>query len=288
MLRLDPAHPPLWRSATALQFGPDAVAVLEDPAPWQQRLIAELERGIPDASLAPLAATLGAPDRAADALVRDLAGALASPPVSVTSLALQVPDVFPGEHTAAVEQAFAVAGVELTRLTWFGAPEETVPGRAPVVVLAHHLVEPRRVAALMSADIPHLPLVLTGTGAEIGPLVIPGATPCLSCLAATRRDADPSWPLIAAQLIGRQPPPMRPALTMEAVFVAVRLITAEPPAARLPVARSVILTENSLERSIRVHRPHADCRCRSLSGIGTADDPAVLPTTTGSAIARPA
>ena len=41
-----------------------------------------------------------------------------------------------------------------------------MPDAAPVVVLAHHVVEPRRAAALMARDIPHVPLVFTGVGSR--------------------------------------------------------------------------------------------------------------------------
>ena len=65
MLRLDPSHPPVWRTDTVLQFGAEPVAVLPDPEPWMLRLLTELERGIPESAFAPVARALGAPDAAA-------------------------------------------------------------------------------------------------------------------------------------------------------------------------------------------------------------------------------
>jgi hypothetical protein len=49
---------------------------------------------------------------------------------------------------------------------------------------------------------PHLPVVIRETTAVIGPLVLPGQTPCLRCVELTRGDRDPAWPVLAAQLIG--------------------------------------------------------------------------------------
>lgn len=288
MLRLDPAFPPLWRSATTLQFGAEAVAMIDDPEPWQQRLIRELERGIPDAALDPIAIALGAPERAADAFVRRISRALlgsASPPLRI---ALQIPDRFPREHAAAVSDALATAGLRVAQATWFGAPGETVQDAAPVVVVAYHVVEPRRVAALMGSDVPHIPLIFTGTGADVGPFVVPGRTPCLACIAAHRRDADPAWPHLAAQLLGRAAPPLSDALTVEAAFVTARLIGEAVRSPTRPRCHSLTLREDSLHRSMRAHRPHAACRCRSLSGTGTAGVPAFPATTTASAFARPA
>lgn len=48
---------------------------------------------------------------------------------------------------------------------------------------------------------PHLPILIRETVAVIGPLVIPGVTPCLRCLELARADRDPAWPVLAAQLL---------------------------------------------------------------------------------------
>ena len=37
--------------------------------------------------------------------------------------------------------------------------------------------------------------------AQISPIVLPGVTPCLNCLAESKVDEDPAWPAIASQLI---------------------------------------------------------------------------------------
>jgi bacteriocin biosynthesis cyclodehydratase domain-containing protein len=288
MLRLDPAFPPLWRSATSLQFGAEAVAVIDDPADWQQRLIRELERGIPDDALHPLAQALGAPEQAADAFLRRIRRALARPAAPSRSVCVQTPDGFAEARIEAVTAALASAGFEVSHATWFGVAGERAPSPAPVVVLAEHLVEPRRAAALIGCDVPHVPLVFTGTGAEVGPYVVPGRTACLACLAAHRRDADPAWPHLAAQLLGRPSPSTRSSLASEAAFVAAHLIDASAPALRRLRSRSVTLRADSLHRSTRVHRPHAACRCRSLGGTATADVHALPVPRTSTGFARPA
>ena len=50
---------------------------------------------------------------------------------------------------------------------------------------------------------PHLPVVIRETTAIIGPLVLPGRSPCLRCVELNRGDRDPTWPALAAQLIGQ-------------------------------------------------------------------------------------
>ena len=212
MLRLDPAFPPLWRSATTLQFGIDAVAILDDPAPWQQRLVAELTRGIPDDALELVAAALGAPDNAARDFVRRIRRTLATEPQDRAPVVVQVPTGFPAALADAVAGSLESSGFEVTVQPWCDAPGEDVPRTAPIVALAEHLVHPRRAALLMAGDVPHLPVVFTGTGAQIGPYVRPGSTACLACVAAHRREADPAWPLIVSQLIGRPLPSLDAAL----------------------------------------------------------------------------
>ena len=62
VLRLDPAYPTLWRGPSSMQFGIEPVAVVENPTPWQQRLLTELDKGIPDTALLGLADAFGVPD----------------------------------------------------------------------------------------------------------------------------------------------------------------------------------------------------------------------------------
>ena len=201
---------------------------------------------------------------------------------------MQVPAGFPSRHAEAVTDALAASGFEITLTTWHDAPGEAAAAPSPVVLLAEHLVHPRRSAALMGSDIPHLPIVFTGTGAEVGPYVRPGRTACLACVAAHRRDADPAWPLVAAQLIGRPIPDIDAAIACEAGIVAARLISEGERRAARQTTHSLTLRAGSLHRTSRAHRPHADCRCRSLAGTETAADLVDLAPTTATAFARPA
>ncbi|MFB9250850.1 ThiF family adenylyltransferase [Sphaerisporangium melleum] len=55
---------------------------------------------------------------------------------------------------------------------------------------------------LVTLGLPHL-LATAGEGVgSVGPLVLPGVTSCLRCLELTRRDRDPSWPMLGARLGG--------------------------------------------------------------------------------------
>jgi hypothetical protein len=73
------------------------------------------------------------------------------------------------------------------------------------VLASRHPLELR--ASLMQEQIPHLAVSADEAIGIVGPLVMPGRTACLRCLDLTRTDRDPAWPLILAQLVGREPDP---------------------------------------------------------------------------------
>jgi hypothetical protein len=69
------------------------------------------------------------------------------------------------------------------------------------------LVEPGAADAdlagrLVSADIPHLSVVVQEDVVLVGPLVRPGVGPCLRCLDLHRGDRDPAWPAVLDQVLG--------------------------------------------------------------------------------------
>jgi hypothetical protein len=289
MLRIDPAHPPLWRTASSLQFGVDAVAIAPDPAPWQLRLVSELEHGVPESAVVPLAVAAGATARAARAFLALLDPVLLRSAEPAPNAVLQAAGDVPAEQLDAVGQGLAAAGCVVETAHGFDPPGGVATDAAAVlVVVAHRVVPPGFAAALMRADRPHLPIVLTPGSADVGPLVTPGASACLACLAAERRDADPAWPTLAAQLVGRTADAVDASVLSEAGIVAGRILTAS---ARHPAAghdRSLTVRAGSLHRALRMHRPHEDCWCRSLAGTETADAHALPAPTTPRAYAQPA
>jgi hypothetical protein len=63
------------------------------------------------------------------------------------------------------------------------------------------------VAEVHRSGVPHLVAAVRGQTGVVGPLVVPGITSCLRCADLHRRDADPRWPTLAAQLTAVEPPP---------------------------------------------------------------------------------
>jgi bacteriocin biosynthesis cyclodehydratase domain-containing protein len=85
-----------------------------------------------------------------------------------------------------------------------------VTGRPPsrfvpdLVVLTDALLpEPALLGALQAAGAAHLPVRLRDGAGVVGPLVLPGRTACLRCLELHRGALEPTWPAVAAQLVGR-------------------------------------------------------------------------------------
>ncbi|WP_328817189.1 hypothetical protein [Nonomuraea cypriaca] len=58
---------------------------------------------------------------------------------------------------------------------------------------------------LIDLKIPHLLVSGFEGHGMVGPLVLPGDTACLHCLDLTRRDRDPTWPMVTARLGGYPP-----------------------------------------------------------------------------------
>lgn len=69
-----------------------------------------------------------------------------------------------------------------------------------LVLVGHRALDPRRTQGLLREDVAHLAVVLRERDAVVGPLVRPGRSACLRCLDLHRRDRDPEWPRLVAQL----------------------------------------------------------------------------------------
>lgn len=282
MLRLDPAHPPLWRDATTLQFGTDDRARLEDPQPWEEHALAELARGTSELALDAVRRAHGAPAAALDAFLADIQPVLRRVPAPARILVQDAGDLPPGVVDA-IAHAAARTGA-LVDVRTDGERMDDARDRT-VLLPAAHLVEPRRAAALVGLDVRHVPLVFDGAGATVGPVIEPGVTACLACAAAHARDADPAWPILASQLV-RRACTVDADFAIEAARVAAQLISAPTPSP----ARSVRLSADGPHRVWRVHPPHEECACRSPEGSATGRAPRVRARETSSrtGFARPA
>jgi hypothetical protein len=288
MLRLDPAHLPLWRDADTLQIGRDAVAVVTDPSPWQERLLIELTRGFPDSGIDVWADLHRVHTREVRRFLDDLGALLLRtdpdaprPPV----LARVGLDSAGGGGDAGglietVRQALHADGRAPS--DWVAGTEA---GRVDAVVLfARHIVDPRRAAVHLRADRPHLPVIASGRTVRVGPLVIPGETACTTCVDLAERDRDEAWPRIATQLLVAPSPPVPVELMHRAAAAVLRALSAPRSGS------SVLMRAGHAMPSVQAHPPHASCGCRAPQGIATVPGRPARPaaTTTGRPRAVPA
>jgi len=150
--------------------------------------------------------------------------------------------------------------------------------RASLEILRGHgaldLAVPRDLTA---RDIPHLRIVTDEEGIDVGPLVVPGRTPCETCLGIAQAETDPWWPRIALQLgdagrdAGVRPPE---AATLLASGIAVREIVTALRGVPLRTRRWRVPFDGNTIEAVSLH-PHPDCWCGAASPIGDTETAAV-------------
>ena len=120
---------------------------------------------------------------------------------------------------------------------------------------------------------PHLAVSVQQYGYQIGPLVVPGSTPCLGCLDRHRGDADPGWYAPAAALAPTAPaPPPGPggeetaAATFAAAAAAGQALSFIDGLAQ-PVTWSAILQLRAADGHVGLEPLgfHPECGCRLQS-----------------------
>ena len=255
VLRIDPAASLVWRSPATLQIGVDPpLAVLPDLPPTAERLLTALVAGTDRRSLGLLAEDRGFSPEELERLLEALRPALTPPeaPRPPVVLVEGPPDLV---SLLGVAEGLAARD-----------PSDPLPAERPalVVLTGHHVLAPWLAARWLTVDVPHLPVVFGERAAVLGPLVVPGESPCLRCAEEHRIDEDAAWPALAAQLLARGPAPAgdAPALRLE---LAARLASAvravrQGAEAGLSGHAVRIAADGSVSRLVRPW--HARCSCR--------------------------
>ena len=142
--------------------------------------------------------------------------------------------------------------------------------RPDLVVLAptrlEHLDDAR---GLVLDGTPHLLAEVRETTGVVGPLVLPGRTPCLRCLDLTRTDLDPAWPALAAQLAstprGREAcdGPLALAVAAQAAMQVLALVDGTSDPAGLGGTLELALPDWRWRR--RTWPLHPDCGCAAAA-----------------------
>ncbi|WP_125609719.1 TOMM precursor leader peptide-binding protein [Specibacter cremeus] len=166
-----------------------------------------------------------------------------------------------------------------------GGPD--LPRLDLVVQVGHDAVDAAAEARLLAADRPHLYVLLREQDGVVGPLVVPGATPCGECLERHRGAADPQWDEVSRQLAAGPPgtgPGRHPALESAALSTALAGTAAAQvllyiDAVNRPGAWSATLTFHGADGcwSRQELSAHPDCSCRiqdqALATISSTAEP---------------
>jgi bacteriocin biosynthesis cyclodehydratase domain-containing protein len=174
-----------------------------------------------------------------------------------------------GDILATSGVGFVTAADDVT--AWTGTPPagtgQAMPVLPDLAVLTGHQ-PPELPSSLMKDRVPHLAASASEAIGIVGPLVLPGQTACLRCLDFIRTDNDPAWPLILAQLAGRQPQPLAcdaalaAAVAAQAAAQALAFID-KAPLAEVAANGTLELVLPAWQWRRRTWLPHPACACRS-------------------------
>lgn len=135
-------------------------------------------------------------------------------------------------------------------------------------------------AGVHDAQVPHLVATTRGEVGVVGPLVVPGVTGCLRCADLHRRDADPRWPGMAAQLTATDPPASGATLTcLLTVATAAQQVLAYLDRSAAPATLDATVELHPPDHRPRLRRwpPHPACRCRMACGNTPEEHAATRP-----------
>lgn len=269
VIALDPRIPRVWRTPDTLQFGVEVPRlVLRRVSVPEERMIAALGDGVSLPGLRMIAKRSRADPATVDALLRKLSPVLERAPAVEAIGGLVVLDG-EGRTAGRVVGLLRAAGVDVrSGLSW---SDPLIAAASLAVVVGSYAIEPSRHGRWLRRDVPHLPVVFGDGGVSVGPLVVPGGGPCVRCVDLHRRDADPAWPAMAAQLHER-PRPGETELVRDAVaavtaaLVIARLAGGETiaPSGPQAAALSTRFEHTSGSWVTQEHMPHPECGCLGL------------------------
>jgi len=122
---------------------------------------------------------------------------------------------------------------------------------------------------------PHLLVAVRETTASVGPLVLPGRTPCLRCQQLARADRDPEWAALSAQLVaaGRNDEPCDVTLATLAASLAAMQALAHLDGAATPQSVGAVVEFDLCETRLRRRSlsAHPACGCGAASAEATME-----------------
>lgn len=268
--RLDPAIPLLWRDGETLQIGIEGTLRIPASEPWVERLVGRMAAGFRRTAFDVIAHAAGAPRAEARMLLSRLEPLLVDDSPAPPAAWVESIDVTDARCEYRIREALLDEGIAVG--------DRDDPADIGIV-LVEGAAAALHFARYLRDDTTHLPVALERGRTTVGPLVVPGETPCLTCRDEHERDRDEAWPRMHAQLIGRASGPISVARIAEAARLAAQLL------ADGATPGSFVEVSGEGRREWRSVRFHEECRCRersfpSLRGTATAPVPLVPPSAT--------
>lgn len=256
--RIKSGRPLVWRTPSSLQVGVDPPVIrLDDIPDAASPLIYALQDGISSEGYLGLASQLRVPLAEAQRLRVTLEPSFCLPvvtpptPVVVTGMSATT------THCA---EALIRLGIPARRSDNLNAKGDEV-----VALLADYLIDPQWPSQLGPGTTPHLPVIFSDQTIAVGPLIVPGETPCLSCREMQLREREPHWLSIGSQLWSTP----SPLATSEGATVAATLIAWSIGAfswngVDRPPGHYALWDAPSREVTVAHLDFHPQCRCRGL------------------------
>lgn len=269
LTRLDPDAPLLWRDDSTLQLGIVEAVRIAAAEPWVELLLARMRIGFPRRAFDVIAHGVGAPRGDARMLLARLDPYLIDDPAPPRAAWVETSHLTDGRTSHRLREALADEGI---------TAGDRANAEDVAVVLVQGAAAAVQFATYLRHDTPHLPVSFERGSVTVGPLVIPGSSPCLSCRDGHERDRDPAWPRLHAQLIGRDAGAIRAATVAVAASLVARLLRADADEGQ------VVRLSADGSRAWHSLTFHAECRCRGLwspSPPGTVTAPVPLVPRTG-------
>ena len=269
MPRLDPRLPLLWRTPTSCQLGSlDPVAILRDTTVNEERALAVLREGTPLATLRALAGQWHmTPAELADFLERIEPALEPDSRPQRRRVSVVGCDTGRNEIIGALSDEWDIveSGDRSSNGDAFNEDASSqVEDLDLVVIVANYVVPLATAGAWLRRDTPHLLVVFDEQAAHVGPLVVPGLTPCAHCIDEGHRVRDDCWPAVATQLMFTPRPETATALRFQVACTVLRV--AQHWREGLPLQTNgfrVTALTRSDDHGVEFS---AECQCRSLTG----------------------
>ena len=287
-MRIDPQLSLAWRTPDTVQIGFPVAVVIATLTPAQEHLLVALRSGSNASALHGLAKTLGVSRAECDEFVELMRPAFAlvggtrlrvgvdgsgQTAVAIARLLSSFCEVRSVNASSVSHERLAVDR-RLSRAARERAAkaEALEPAWRPnvVVLVDTYAVTNARCGVWLRREIPHLSVVIGDTVSRVGPLVRPGAGPCLSCVEMNLMDADPSRPAILAQLLGKPSGGESALVSAELASVVARVVRAgESDENSLAVGEALELdAATGLWTGVSISTC-SRCSCRALPRIET-------------------